>query len=117
MNINFDPSKQLPRQEKGPIAQLLTVIVGLVALAGAFMFSLVFFAVVAVLVLTFGLYFWWKTRAIRRQIREQMAAQQERNTSAQAEGGPFASRPAEPEAPRAGDVIEGEAVRIDEENR
>ena len=103
MNINFDSAG---RQPKGPVAQVLTAIVGVLFLAGALMFSLVFFAVIAVAGLVLWLWFWWKTRALRQAIREaQIAAQ----ASGQAESRRrSASEHAEP---RAEDIIEGEFVR------
>ena len=105
MNINFNPSKQ----PKGILAQVLTLIASIVLLVGAFMFSLVFFAVIAVAGLILWLYFWWKTRAIRAHIRKQMEQQasgQRPDFTPQASG------------PASGDIIEGEAVRVvDERNR
>ena len=100
MNINFDPSGRQPR---GILAQGLTVIVSIVALGAAFMFSLVVFALVAVVGLGLWLYFWWKTRALRRQIREQMRAQ--------------AFAPQTSESRNGGEVIEGEAVRVVESDK
>ena len=73
----------------------------------AAMFSLVFLAVIAVAGLIFWVYFWWKTRAIRAQIEEQMRAQaQYRDTRSQTAG-----------TASDGDVIEGEAVRVAESER
>ena len=103
MSINFNSRGRPPQ---GPIAQVLTVIGGALVLGAAFMFSLVFFAVLAIAGLIFWLYFMWKTRALRRQMREQIDAQMD----AQASG------PAS--APASGDIIEGEAVRVvDERHR
>lgn len=103
MSINFNSRGRRPQ---GPVAQLLTVIGGALVLGAAFMFSLVFFAVLAIAGLIFWLYFMWKTRALRRQMREQMDVQMD----AQASG------PAS--APASGDIIEGEAVRVvDERHR
>ena len=102
MSINFNSRGRPPQ---GPLAQLLTVIGGALVLGAAFMFSLVFFAVLAIAGLIFWLYFMWKTRALRRQMREQQGAQR----GAQAPG---------PTPPASGDIIEGEAVRVvDERNR
>lgn len=104
MSINFSSRGRPPQ---GPVAQLLTVIGGALVLGAAFMFSLVFFAVLAIAGLIFWLYFMWKTRALRRQMREQLDAQMEGQTS-----GPATS------APASGDIIEGEAVRVvDERHR
>ncbi len=106
MNINFNPPGQPP---KGPLAKVLTWILGALLLGAALMFSLVFFAVVAVTGLILGVYFWWKTRAIRAQIRAQMQAQAEA-----AENSPgYAASQATPEA--TGEIIEGVAVRVVEE--
>ena len=103
MSINFNSRGRRPQ---GPVAQLLTVLGGALVLGAAFMFSLVFFAVLAIAGLIFWLYFMWKTRALRRQMREQMDVQMD----AQASG------PAS--APASGDIIEGEAVRVvDERHR
>jgi len=102
MSINFNSRGGRPQ---GLVAQLLTVIGGALVLGAAFMFSLVFFAVLAIAGLIFWLYFMWKTRALRRQMREQLDAD--------------ARRPASPPpAPASGDIIEGEAVRVvDERSR
>ena len=103
MSTNFNSRGRPPQ---GPLAQLLTVIGGALVLGAAFMFSLVFFAVLAIAGLIFWLYFMWKTRDLRRQMREQMDVQMD----AQASG------PAS--APASGDIIEGEAVRVvDERHR
>lgn len=102
MSINFNSRGRPPQ---GLVAQLLTVIGGALVLGAAFMFSLVFFAVLAIAGLIFWLYFMWKTRALRRQMREQLDAQR----------GAQSSRPT---TPAAGDIIEGEAVRVvDERSR
>lgn len=106
MNINFDPRG---RQPKGILEQLLTWLVWGLLLGAALMFSLVFFAVVVVAGLILWLYFWWKTRALREQIRQQMQAQAEDLERARV----YAEQMANPQA--AGDIIEGEAVRVPEE--
>lgn len=72
MRINFNAGQRKPQ---GVFAQVVTAIVGVVVLIGAAMFSLVFLAVIAVAGLIFWIYFWWKTRAIRAQIEQQMRAQ------------------------------------------
>ena len=108
MNINFDPSSRKP---KGFFAQILTLVAAALALGAALMFSLVFFAVLAVVVLVFGGYFWWKTRAIRAQIRKQM--QEQAQAQANGQRPDFATPASEPV--HQGDIIEGEAVRVPEE--
>ena len=103
MSISFNSRRRPPQ---GPLAQLLTVLGGALVLGAAFMFSLVFFAVLAIAGLIFWLYFMWKTRALRRQMREQLDA--ERTVQASGSASP----------PPAGDIIEGEAVRVvDERHR
>ena len=94
-----------PGQNGGPLSRLLTALIGILVLGAALMFSLVFFAVLAVAGVVFWLYFLWKTRALRRQMREQMDAQMDAQSSG-------------PAAPASGDIIEGEAVRVvDERHR
>ena len=108
MNINFDQSGGKPQ---GVIARIVTIVVGAIALGAAMMFSLVFFAVLAVVVLVFGGYFWWKTRAIRAQIRKQM--QEQAQAQANGQGPDFATPASQPV--HQGDIIEGEAVRVPED--
>lgn len=83
------------------MAQALTFVVGAVAVAAAFTFSLALFAVLAVAGTVFWLYFRWKTRALRRHIDAQMK---------QPQPGPRART-----AGQAGEIIEGEAVRVVED--
>jgi hypothetical protein len=47
---------------------------GVVVLAAAFLFSLVLFAVLLGVGLIAGAYLWWKTRGLRRQLRESVEA-------------------------------------------
>ena len=53
------------------LGKILAFIVGTGVLALAFMFSLVALAVIAVGGLMVWSWLWWKTRAIRQQLREQ----------------------------------------------
>lgn len=100
MRINFNAGGP----PSGPFGKIFATLVGLLTLAAALMFSVVFVAVIAVLGLIAWGYFWWKTRALRKQLREQQAAS------------PFGQAPAPESA--SGEVIEGEAVRVvDEQNR
>jgi O-antigen/teichoic acid export membrane protein len=68
----------------------LVVLGGTLALAGAFVLSLVFLAIGLAVVLTVGGYLWWKTRELRRQISARMQEQTQ----------PWSG----------GDVIEGEVI-------
>ena len=107
MSINF---KVQPGQPRSLLAQVLTAIVGLGALILGLMFSAVFIVVLVVVGLILWAYFWWKTRAVRKQIREQMA-QQGRDFTGAANDSTGAASAAD------GDIIEGEAVRVVDEHR
>ena len=64
-------STQSNPQQPGLIGKILAFIVAAAMLVLGFMFSLVALAVVAVGGLMVWGWLWWKTRAIRQQIREQ----------------------------------------------
>ena len=72
--------------------KLFALVAGTTLLVLGFMFSLVLFAVLAVLALALGSYLAWKTRKLRKAMREQAAHQQAAS----------------------GQVIDGEAVVIEE---
>ena len=101
MNINFDPSGQPPQTL---FARIVGVVVGVIALGLALMFSAVVFVVLAIAGLALWGYFWWKIRALRRQMQEQMERMQQQGFEP-----PF-RQPAADE-----NVIDGEAVRVDED--
>ncbi|RLJ62666.1 hypothetical protein [Sulfurisoma sediminicola] len=73
--------------EPGPLGKLLGVVAGAALLVLGVMFSVVLLAVLAVAGLAAWGYFWWKTRKLRRTLRER---------------------------PPGGQVIEGEAVIVEE---
>lgn len=78
------------------IAKIGSIIVGGALLVGTLVVSIAFFAVaLAVAAVVFG-FFWWKTREIRRQLREQL------------QGHTQARRPYEPTGQE--DVIEGVVI-------
>jgi len=62
---------------KNLASKAFVVLGGALVLASAFAISLVFLAIALAVVLTFGGYLWWKTRELRRQVRERMRAQSE----------------------------------------
>ena len=64
---------------------------GTLVLIGAVAISFVVFVIVLIALLVLGLYVWWKTRHLRRQLAEQLNAQRP--------GG------------RRGETIEGEVIR------
>ena len=99
MRISFDPGTS-----RGPLGKIVAALVGLLTLVLGVMFSLVFVVVVVVLGLLVWAYFWWKTRALRRQLRD-------------------SARPSAFDPPPAADsaddgrVIDGEAVRVVDEGK
>lgn len=98
--MNTDPFQQArlnDGRQPGWLSKLLAFVIGTGVMILGFMFSLVALAVVAVLAVIAGIWFWWKTRALRRQLREQAP---DANTAWQ-------TRP----MPSDGDIIEGEARR------
>ena len=88
-------STRLPGQPSSLAGRLLGFVGAVVIAILAFMFSLAALAVVAVGGALLGGWLWWKTRAVRQQVREQMAR-------------PANLRPAD------GYVIEGEVIGRDE---
>lgn len=78
----------------GLLTRILTVAAGTVVLIGAVAISFVVFVAVLAVLLVFGIYLWWKTRPIRRQLEERLNAQ----------------RAAGADAAR-GETIEGEVIR------
>ena len=92
-------------QPQGPLGKVIAAVVGVLALAAGLMFSLVFVVVIAVVGIAVWGYFWWKTRDLRKRLREQ--AESGAQTFEQHHG----ATPAE------GDVIEGEAVRVADEDK
>ena len=102
-----DPSQQRlghggARSGSGPpswLTKILAVTVSAAILVGAIAVSVVVFFIALTAVLIFGLYVWWKTRALRKHLRAQRQEAQEQ-ASARYEG-----------AHRDGDVIEGEVIR------
>ncbi len=101
MNISFDPSGQPP---KTFLARIVGVVVGVIVLGATLMFSAVVFVVLAIAGLAFWGYFWWKTRELRRQMQAQMEQMRDQGFES-----PFRQAPADD------NVIDGEAVRLDED--
>ncbi len=102
MNTNFNLSGP---PEKNILARIVGILLSAVALGLALMFSAVFFVVLAFVALALWGYFWWKTRALRRAMQEQM--EQMKNSQ------DFEQAPRR--APEDADIIDGEAVRVDDD--
>ena len=93
-------------QSSGPFGRLVTFVLGALTLVAALTFSL--FLLAAVLVIGAGawIYVWWKKRELNRQIS--------RETQGQGRASAF-ERPTA-EARDRGEIIEGEATRVPDEN-
>ena len=100
MRINFETG----RPPSGVFARFCGLLIGAATLAALLMASLVLFVVVAVVGVGVGIYFWWKTRALRKVLRDEMRKA--------AEAGVNAPHAAASEPPMQGEVIDGEAVRV-----
>ena len=98
MRINFET-----RRPQSLAARVAGTVLAVLAIGVALMFSVAIFAALALAALSFWGWFWWKTRALRRTMREE--------TRAQEFGKPGGK------APGRADVIEGEAVRVDEDRQ
>lgn len=92
----------------GFFGRLLATVATLIVGVGLFMFSIVVFGVILFLGLGFWAYFWWKTRGLRRALREQMI---------EPDIHPDAKTTNSPAASTNPTIIEGEYVRLDENGR
>ena len=63
-----DPRVRVPRP--GFLGKFLTAVASAAVLVVAFMLSLLIFAVLVTIALLAGTFLWWKTRTLRRQMRE-----------------------------------------------
>jgi len=61
---------QMQTAESGPLGKLFALLAGVILLIVGFMFSMVILAVVAVVGLAVWAYLWWKTRDLRKAMRE-----------------------------------------------
>ena len=95
--MNNQPFGQsaLGQPPQGPLAKIIAFLLSAAFLTLAFMFSLVALAVVAVLGVCIGGWLWWKTRTLRKQMRQAEAELRRTGTT----------------AGTGNEVIEGEFVR------
>src|SRR5574343_1163710 len=87
-------------QPQGLLGKLLAFILSASLLVLGFMFSLVALAVIAIAGIALGGWLWWKTRALRRQMRDDIAA----------------APSAQPAPMDDGAIIEGEFIREQPDN-
>ena len=90
-NLNRNGGKPMGLLQKVGAAAVAVVLFG-ISLA----FSVMFFAVVAAVALVIGIYLWWRTRDLRKAMRQAQAQ---------------ARQPGRPSAHDGGIVIEGEVLR------
>lgn len=64
-----------PGRMRSPFGTLIAGIIGAVLLVLAFMFSLLILAGVIIVAVSVYGYLWWKTRSLRKHLREQMRSQ------------------------------------------
>jgi hypothetical protein len=82
-------------------------VIAMVALAGvALMFSAILLAFILIVVVFGGAYLWWKTRALRKLMKEQMRGFPPRGATMRNDA--FAGEAFK------GEVIEGDVIRVDE---
>ena len=67
----FSVNGQNRNMQRWPIlTRILVTVFGLVGLVLAFMFSIILLSIAAVLILVLIIYFWWKTRHLRKRFRD-----------------------------------------------
>lgn len=66
-----------PARRPGLLRKLAATVVGAVVLAGAFMISVAVLAVLAVAGVIGGAWLWWRTRELRKRVREHVSAQEQ----------------------------------------
>lgn len=91
------PSGKRPGLLRKAAAAIATVALAALAL----MFSAVLLAAILIVGTIAGIYLWWKTRELRKQMRAQMQDFQTRSATVQSEV-------------FEGEVIEGEVIRVEE---
>lgn len=105
MQIQYIPP---PPGNRNPLQKLLALVVTAALVTLGLMFSAVLFVVVLVVVAFGGIYLWWKTREVRRQMRQMQDAVREYQTQRAA-----MERDMYRDDAFQGEVIEGEAVHVD----
>jgi len=104
-----------PPGSPGLLSRIVGIALGTVVIAASLLVSVVVFAVLIVVALIGGGYLWWRTRDLRRQVREQMQAAAEGRIPPGPGGWP--GRPDEAPGDGDGRVIEGDFIREVDETR
>ena len=92
----------------GPLGKVLGVVVGAVAVVAAMAMSVIALGAILVVAVVGGAWVWWRTRDLRRQLRDQMARMQ---SMAAAGASPAAGARAAGSRAVDGDVIDGDYIR------
>ena len=103
MPSNDQPPRLDQRNSGGGnlLSTILTMVAGAALLVAGFIFSLLILSVIAVVALMVWAWFWWKTRALRRQMGEQVEQMQREQPRDPAPSAPMTE----------GVIIEGEVIR------
>ena len=103
MPLNDQPPRLDQRNSGGGnlLSTILTMVAGAALLVAGFIFSLLILSVIAVVALVVWAWFWWKTRALRRHLREQVEQMQREQPRGPAPSAPMTE----------GVIIEGEVIR------
>ncbi|MGV6853146.1 MAG: hypothetical protein ACWA5R_13335 [bacterium] len=103
MRNRYTQVRFLPGTQAGPFQRIVYTILSVAFLAGMLFFGVFIFLGVLSIALIGGVFFWFKTRKLRQQIKEQME-----------QGQPFAS--VKPQSPEDG-IIDGEWEEVDSEEK
>jgi hypothetical protein len=112
----------------GPLQKVAAIVLTVGIAAAVLVFSSVFLVLLLLAAAIGGIWLWWKTRHVRRMMREMQGQMEGRMNQARTafeaggfqEGtftrqGPFGQQgPFNPDVQSGGVIIEGEAVRVDE---
>lgn len=122
-------------RESGPIAKFVAVTLGVAALVAGLFLSVFVFAGLLVVGVVAGGWIWWRTRGLRRQLKDTLKTAEERLAAARAEAerrtagagsGPAGPGSADPnaraaagarptESSRGGTIIDGDYIREKDE--
>ncbi|MBP9712465.1 MAG: hypothetical protein KBD60_02085 [Sterolibacterium sp.] len=105
-----------PAGNAGWLSRLLSYGLTLALLGLGLMFSFILFAVLAVVGVLVGGWFWWKTRALRRELAQASQQWQTAQQTAEQSTQSYQSTQSSQAGGRDGMVIEGDARRVEDES-